>query len=101
MGVAYTIRGQKLPLGSMPSTLEDLEAVEVEYECTGVFCYGKSTHSLVNLGDCILNCSYPHWSIFVVVPNVQRTCTQLCRVGSRVSRTAARLKNYPLMLKRE
>jgi adenylosuccinate synthase len=32
IGVAYKIRGERLPPGMMPSTLEDLGAVEVEYE---------------------------------------------------------------------
>lgn len=32
IGVAYSINGQRLPPGRMPSTLEDLYAVEVEYE---------------------------------------------------------------------
>ncbi len=32
LGVAYKLRGQVLPLGVMPSTLEDLAAVEVVYE---------------------------------------------------------------------
>lgn len=31
-GVGYKLRGQRLPLGAMPSTLEELAAVEVEYE---------------------------------------------------------------------
>lgn len=32
IGVAYKINGERLPPGMMPSTLEDLENVEVEYE---------------------------------------------------------------------
>jgi len=32
LGVAYKLRGQLLPPGAMPSTLEDLAAVEVVYE---------------------------------------------------------------------
>ena len=32
LGVAYKLRGQLLPAGAMPSTLEDLAAVEVVYE---------------------------------------------------------------------
>ena len=32
LGVAYKINGQRLEPGQMPSTLEDLYAVEVEYE---------------------------------------------------------------------
>jgi hypothetical protein len=32
-GVAYKLKGQRLPKGLMPSLLEDLAAVEVEYEC--------------------------------------------------------------------
>lgn len=32
IGVAYTLNGQTLPPGMMPSTLEELAAVEVEYE---------------------------------------------------------------------
>ena len=32
LGVAYKVNGQRLPPGMMPSTLDDLEAVEVEYE---------------------------------------------------------------------
>lgn len=32
IGVAYKINGERLPLGSMPSTLEELAKVEVEYE---------------------------------------------------------------------
>jgi adenylosuccinate synthase len=32
LGVAYKLRGQVLPPGTMPSTLEDLAAVEVVYE---------------------------------------------------------------------
>jgi len=32
IGVAYKINGEQLPLGVMPSTLEDLEKVEVVYE---------------------------------------------------------------------
>ena len=32
IGVSYSINGQRLSPGQMPSTLEDLSAVEVEYE---------------------------------------------------------------------
>jgi adenylosuccinate synthase len=32
LGVAYRLHGERLPRGSMPSTLEELSAVEVEYE---------------------------------------------------------------------
>jgi len=32
IGVAYKINGETLPMGMMPSTLEQLEAVEVVYE---------------------------------------------------------------------
>ena len=32
-GVHYKLRGKRLPAGLMPSLLEDLAAVEVEYEC--------------------------------------------------------------------
>lgn len=32
IAVAYHLNGQRLPIGSMPSTLEDLAKVEVEYE---------------------------------------------------------------------
>jgi adenylosuccinate synthase len=32
IGVAYEIDGKRLPLGAMPSTLDDLESVEVVYE---------------------------------------------------------------------
>lgn len=32
IGVAYTIDGHRLPKGAMPSTLETLAKVEVEYE---------------------------------------------------------------------
>ena len=32
IGVAYKVNGERLPYGTMPSTLADLSAVEVEYE---------------------------------------------------------------------
>jgi adenylosuccinate synthase len=32
IGVGYKLNGKLLPPGAMPSTLENLEAVEVEYE---------------------------------------------------------------------
>lgn len=34
LGVGYTINGEELPFGMMPSTLEDLASVEVVYEST-------------------------------------------------------------------
>jgi len=35
IGVAYHVSGERLPPGMMPSTLEDLQQVEVEYETVG------------------------------------------------------------------
>lgn len=32
IGVGYRLNGKLMPAGSMPSTLEDLKAVQVEYE---------------------------------------------------------------------
>jgi hypothetical protein len=37
-GVAYKIDGKRLPQGLMPSTLKELEKVQVEYESEPVCC---------------------------------------------------------------
>lgn len=45
LGVGYTINGEELPFGMMPSTLEDLASVEVVYESTcQALCVGELRH---------------------------------------------------------